>query len=169
MQLLSLIESTLNAMGYELVDVEHDAQGLLRVLLDKPEAEDVQDVVSQVDSGITIDDCEKVSRQLSHMFAVEDVAYERLEVSSPGLDRPLRTLANYTRFAGREIQVKLRVAFAGRKNYTGVLHAPIQKDGVEVIGLEFEGKDGLSLLEFTLADVEKARLVPMIDFKRNRK
>lgn len=169
MQLLNLIESTLNAMGYELVDVEHDAQGLLRVLLDKPEGEESHPDMVAVDGGITIDDCEQVSRQLSHLFTVENVEYERLEVSSPGLDRPLRKLTDYVRFAGREVHVKLRVAHAGRKNYTGVLHAPTQKAGVETLGLEFEDKEGISLLEFTLADVDKARLVPVIDFKRNRK
>jgi len=163
-QLQDLIGLAIGAMGYELVDVERASQGLLRVFIEKSAF-----AASEPDSLITVDDCEKVSVQLSHLFTVENIAYERLEVSSPGLDRPLKAIKDYTRFAGRSITLKLRLPLAGRKTYVGVLHAPQQKSGVETMGLEFEGKDGPSLLEFTLADVDKARLVPMVDFKRNRK
>lgn len=160
MQLVQLIEKTLGGMGYELVDLEHAARGLLRVYIDFAGA-DAQE------GGIMVEDCEKVSHQLTHVFTVENVAYERLEVSSPGLDRPLKKLSDYVRFAGQEASVKLRMPMAGaanRKNFQGILQAP---DG-ERLKLEFETNDGAALLEFTLADVDKARLVPQVKF-RSRK
>src|SRR5690606_35407804 len=102
LQLSALIEKTLEGMGYELVNFEQAARGLLRVYIDfAPE---------NVDKGnITVEDCEKVTHQLLHVLTVEDVAYERLEVSSPGLDRPLNKLSHYVRFAGAEALVKLRM------------------------------------------------------------
>jgi ribosome maturation factor RimP len=170
-----------SAMGYELVDLEREGRGLLRVLIDRlepemsrrpdgsgPELEGAEGL-GEVDRGVTIDDCEKVSRQLSHVLMVEEVDYERLEVSSPGLDRPLRKIADFHRFAGFEASIKLRLPLGGRKNFTGVLIAPELREGVEHIGLEFDGADGKALLEFTLTDIDKARLVPVIDFKGKRK
>jgi ribosome maturation factor RimP len=160
-QLFDLIATTVAGLGYDLVDIERAERGILRVYIDFPA--DVAD-----DKGpITVEDCATVSHQLSHLFTVENVDYERLEVSSPGLDRPVRTLADFARFAGHECTVKLRVAMPGnekRKTWTGILHAP-QGDK---IGLEIEGKDGAALLEFTLAELDKARLVPKVDF-RSRK
>ena len=160
MRLWDLIEKTVGGMGYELVDLEHAAHGLMRVYIDFS--------ADNADKGsITVEDCEKVSHQLSHLLTVENAPYERLEVSSPGLDRPLKKLADYARFAGQEAVVKLRVPMPGaanRKSFQGVLHAP---DG-DRLTLEFEGKEGPAMLEFTLADVDKARLVPKVDF-RSRK
>ena len=101
------------------------------------------------------------------MLTVENAAYERLEVSSPGLDRPLKKLSDFVRFAGLEATVKLRKPMpsaANRKTFEGMLHAP---EG-EVLKLEFEGKDGPAMLEFSLAEIDKARLVPKVDF-RSRK
>lgn len=157
MHLADLIETTLVGMGYELVELERAPEGLLRVYIDQPE------------TGITIEDCEKVSRQLTHVLTVENADYERLEVSSPGLDRPLKKLADYIRFAGKEVKLTLRLPMDGRKNFAGILHAPTGEPGAEKIGLEFEGKDGPALLEFTVSDVDKARLVPVIDFKGNQR
>ncbi|SNS35957.1 ribosome maturation factor RimP [Noviherbaspirillum humi] len=160
LRLQELIETTITGMGYELVDLEQAGQGLLRVYIDF--------VPEEADRGfITVEDCEKVSHQLSHVLTVENVNYERLEISSPGLDRPLKKLADYARFAGQEAVVKLRMPMPGtpnRKSFQGVLHAP---EG-ETLKLEFEGKEGPAVLEFTLADVDKARLVPKVDF-RSRK
>ena len=144
-------------MGYELVELERAPGGLLRVYIDQP------------DTGIAIEDCEKVSRQLTHVLTVENVDYERLEVSSPGLDRPLKKLADYVRFAGEEARVTLRLPIDGRKNFVGILQPPTGEPGAEKIGLEFESKDGPALLEFTVSDVDKARLVPVIDFKGNQR
>ncbi|SDY73663.1 ribosome maturation factor RimP [Collimonas sp. OK242] len=160
MQLLELIETTVVGMGYELVEFEKAARGLLRVYIDfTPEnAEQGQ---------ITVEDCEKVTHQLLHVLTVENVVYERLEVSSPGLDRPLKKLADYVRFAGKEAIVKLRMPMPGaahRKSFQGVLGEP---DG-ENLKIEFETKDGSAVLDFTLADVDKAHLVPQVDF-RSRK
>jgi ribosome maturation factor RimP len=159
-RLLELVEKTVIGMGYELVDLEQAAQGLLRVYIDFP--------VEEPDRGnVTVEDCEKVSHQLSHVLTVENANYERLEISSPGLDRPLKKLSDYGRFAGQEATVKLRMpmpAAANRKSFQGVLHPP---EG-DKLKLEFEGKEGPAMLEFTLADVDKARLVPKVDF-RSRK
>jgi ribosome maturation factor RimP len=160
LRLLELIEKTVVGMGYELVDFEQAARGLLRVYIDfLPEDADK--------GSITVEDCEKVSHQLSHLLTVENVNYERLEVSSPGLDRPLKKHGDYVRFAGHEAVVKLRMPMPGaanRKSFQGILHAP---EG-DTLKLEFEGKDGPAMLDFTLADVDKARLVPKVDF-RSRK
>ncbi|MBD8529014.1 MULTISPECIES: ribosome maturation factor RimP [unclassified Massilia] len=161
MQQFDLIAKTVGGLGYDLVDVERGERGVLRVFIDFPAA------VAEEKGLITVEDCAKVSHQLSHVLTVENVDYERLEISSPGLDRPVRTLADFERFAGHECTVKLRLAMPGtanRKTYTGILVAP---EG-DKIGLEFEGKDGPALLEFTLAELDKARLVPQVDF-RSRK
>lgn len=160
LRLLELIEKTVAGLGYELVDFEQAGRGLWRVYIDfaAPDA----------DKGkITVEDCEKVSHQLSHVFLVENAVYERLEVSSPGLDRPLKKISDYVRFAGQAAVVKLRLPMPGaanRKSFEGVLQAP---EG-DKLKLEFEGKEGPAMLEFTLADVDKARLVPKVDF-RSRK
>jgi ribosome maturation factor RimP len=159
-RLLDLIEKTVAGVGYELVDFEQAPQGLWRVYIDFPPQD--------ADKGnITVEDCEKVSHQLSHVLTVENANYERLEVSSPGLDRPLKKLTDYERFAGHEALVKLRMPMPGaanRKSFQGILHAP---EG-DKLKMEFEGKEGPAMLEFTLADVDKARLVPKVDF-RSRK
>ncbi len=156
--LYALIEKTVTGMGYELVDFEQAARGLLRVYID---------TLPEEDRLVTVEDCEKVTHQLLHVLTVENANYERLEVSSPGLDRPLKKLTDYVRFAGQEAVVKLRMPMPGaanRKSFQGVLHEP---DG-ETLKLEFEGNEGPAMLEFSLAEVDKARLVPKVDF-RSRK
>lgn len=156
--LYALIEKTVTGMGYELVDFEQAARGLLRVYID---------TLPEEDRPVTVEDCEKVTHQLLHVLTVENAHYERLEVSSPGLDRPLKKLADFARFAGHEAVVKLRMPMPGaanRKSFQGVLHQP---DG-ETLKLEFEGNEGSAMLEFSLAEVDKARLVPKVDF-RSRK
>lgn len=160
MQLSALIEKTVAGMGYELVDFEQAARGLLRVYIDfQPE--------NAGNGAITVEDCEKVTHQLLHVLTVENANYERLEVSSPGLDRPLKKFADYVRFAGAEAVVKLRMPMpsaANRKSFQGILQEPVG----DTLALEFEGNQGPAMLEFTLADVDKARLVPKVDF-RSRK
>ena len=158
MVLSALIEKTVTGLGYELVDFEQAARGLVRVYIDVP---------AQEERAVTVEDCEKVTHQLLHVLTVENANYERLEVSSPGLDRPLKKLADYARFAGHEAVVKLRMPMPGaanRKSFQGVLHEP---EG-ETLRLEFEGNEGPAMLEFSLAEVDKARLVPKVDF-RSRK
>nr|WP_269106749.1 ribosome maturation factor RimP [Massilia sp. TS11] len=152
-----MIETTVTGMGYELVEVERAERGILRVYIDFPPE------TAEEKGAISVEDCALVSHQLSHLLTVENIPYERLEVSSPGLDRPLKKLSDYVRFAGCEAVVKLRMpmaAAANRKSFTGILQEP---EG-ETLGLEFEGKDGPAVLNFTLADVDKARLVPQVTF-----
>jgi ribosome maturation factor RimP len=160
LQLLDLIEKTVVGLGYELVDFERAERGLFRVYIDF--------APQDAEKGpITVDDCAKVSHQLSHVLMVEEVNYDRLEISSPGLDRPLKKMADFERFAGQEALIKLRMPMPtvhNRKSFQGVLHAP---EG-EKLKLEFEGKEGPAMLEFSLADVDKARLVPQVNF-RSRK
>lgn len=157
MQLPELIEKTVAGLGYDLVDFERAERGLLRVYIDFTAEE------ADEKGPITVEDCATVSHQLSHVLTVENVPYERLEISSPGLDRPLRKFSDFVRFAGCEAIVKLRMAIPGtanRKSYEGVLTVP---EG-EQLGIEFEGKEGPAVLNFTLADIDKARLVPQVNF-----
>lgn len=130
-------------MGFELVDVQMSNGGrLLRLFIDKP-------------AGVTVDDCAAVSRQLTRLLAVEGVDYERLEISSPGLDRPLRKAADFARFAGQRAEVRMRTPDAtGRRRFVGVLR------GAEggMLSLEVEGRQ----LAFSLDDVERARLIPQL-------
>lgn len=154
-----IIFAEVGNLGYSLVDIEREGRGLLRVTIENPD----------FDRMITVEDCEKVSHQLTYTLAVENVPYERLEVSSPGLDRPVKTAAEFIRFAGVEIDLKLRVAASGRKNFRGMLQG-LKSGSVDSpdanFSLLFEASDGSPAeLEFGLAEVEKARLVPVIDFK----
>jgi len=112
---------------------------LLRVFIDK-------------EGGITVDDCAFVSNHLTRLLAVENVNYDRLEVSSPGMDRPLKKAADFVRFTGETAKVQLRVPRDGQRKFTGVLRGVT--DGV----LELEAEGGV--LRLDLANVEKARLVP---------
>lgn len=139
MDVLKLVETTVAGLGYELVDFEVSGRGLMRVFLDKP-------------AGITVDDCELVSHQLTRLFAVEGVNYGRLEISSPGLDRPIKKEADFLRFCGRKAQLKLRLPLDGRKNFTGIL------GGLEngILQLDVDGKQ--MLIEFL--NIDKAHLVP---------
>lgn len=142
MDLYELLESTLAGLGYELVDVERSARGkLIRVFIDKPE-------------GVSVDDCVAVSNHLSRLLVVENIDYDRLEISSPGLDRPLKKVADFIRFAGESAKLKLRVALQGQRNFVGILREV--NDGV--LKLEVDGK----MLDLELNNLEKARLIPKL-------
>ena len=151
------IEQTVTGLGYDLVDIERSARGLLRVFIDRV----VDDPNGEF---ITVDDCEKVTRQLQHVLEVEGGAYERLEESSPGLDRPLKKPADYARFAGEQIELTLKLPFQGRKKYQGRL---VEGEGG---GWRLEFNDGKvgQVLDFLLEEVREARLVPVVDFKGRR-
>jgi ribosome maturation factor RimP len=140
MDVAKLIETTLTGLGYELVDFEVSGRGLMRVFIDKPE-------------GISLEDCERVSHQLTRLFTVENVDFDRLEISSPGLDRPLKKLADFIRFNGQKVQLKLRVPLNGRKNFAGIL-GEVQN---EVLQLDVDG----STVAIELSNIDKARLVPV--------
>ncbi|MBZ0142766.1 MAG: ribosome maturation factor RimP [Rhodocyclaceae bacterium] len=144
MELQKVIEQAVEGLGYELVDFETSPRArLLRVFIDGPK-------------GVTVDDCAAVSNHLTRLFAVENIDYDRLEVSSPGLDRPLKKAADFARFAGQEAQIRLRQAVNGQRNFTGVL-AGVTGGRLK---LDCEG----TAHEFELDQVDKARLVPKIRF-----
>ena len=130
MALQKIIHDAVTGLGYELVEVELTSTGLLRVTIDllanqgrKDVDADVDtDVDTDVDSGfVVIEDCEKVSRQLSYLLTVEEIQYKRLEVSSPGLDRPLNKANDFERFAGELVKLRLIAPVDGRRNFEGVL------------------------------------------------
>lgn len=142
MTLETLLETTLNGLGYELVDMSMSAKsGLLRVFIDKQ-------------GGITLDDCTAVSNHLSNWLAVENIAYERLEVSSPGLDRPLKKLEDFRRFAGEKVQIKLRMAIAGQRRFAGVIR------GASATQIELDVDGQAVMLDFS--NMDTARLVPRL-------
>ena len=136
-----VVETTLAGMGFELVDARASGGGrLLAIFIDRP-------------GGITVDHCAEVSRQLSRVFAVEGIDYDRLEVSSPGLDRPLRKAADFVRFAGNKVDVRMRTPDAsGRRRFTGLLRGA---QGA-VATLEVEGRE----VALNVDDIDRARLVP---------
>lgn len=146
MSVAELIEQAVSGLGYEFVDLETSPRGrLLRVFID-------------TDKGITVDDCVTVSNHLTRLFMVENVDYDRLEVSSPGLDRPLRKTADFIRFTGQEAQLRLRMPVGNQRNFTGRL-AGVADDRLT---LEVKGES----YEFELSQIERARLVP--DFERKQ-
>ncbi len=146
MDLITLIERTVTGLGFELVDVEQSPRGrVLRVFIDKPEKA----------GGIDVEDCALVSNQLSRVFAVENIDYDRLEISSPGLDRVLKKPVDFERFAGSEINLRLRLPSNGRRNFNGVLHGV--RDGKVFLTID----TGDVELEF--GNIDKARLVPKFD------
>lgn len=153
------VETTVTGLGYELVDCERSTGGLLRVTIDK--------LPAQADAGelITVEDCEKVTRQLQYVLEVESFEYARLEVSSPGLDRPLKTAAHYARFVGQEVEISLRQPFQGRKKYSGVLESQPGVEGGNGWRLVFDDGQGEQALDFTLDEVRDAKLVPVLSFK----
>lgn len=143
MQLVELIEQAVTGLGYELVDFETSPRGrLLRVFIDR-----------LPDQGsVNIDDCTAVSNHLTHLFTVENVDYDRLEVSSPGLDRPLKKPADWLRFAGQDVQFKLRVPVGNQRNFAGTI---VGLDGEQAV-VSVEGEERT----FPVDGIEKARLVP---------
>lgn len=188
---LTVVENTVTGLGYELVDCERSSHGLLRVYIDRLPGQ-AYDLPGDC---VTVDDCEKVTRQLQYALEVVNCDYSRLEVSSPGLDRPLRTPAHFERFQGEQIEISLKVPFQGRKKYRGVLDAvPAEQEG-EPLGWQLilapevdktskaankpPSKTALKkaaaknaaapeveqALGFTLDEIREARLVPMVSFK----
>jgi ribosome maturation factor RimP len=141
----NVIEPVVAGMGYELVDVQASNGGrFLRLFIDKPAGSN---------AGINVDDCAAVSRQLARVFEVEGIDYDRLEVSSPGLDRPLRKQADFLRFAGQKAELRMRHADAGgRRKYAGVLK------GVDAgqVSIEVDGQT----VRLALDDIDRAKLVP---------
>ena len=155
-----VVEQTVTGLGYDLVDLERSPRGLLRVFIDRRSGRSYPSGDSEF---VTVDDCEAVTRQLLYALEVDGAAYERLEVSSPGLDRPLKTPADFERFSGLEISLTLKMPFQGRKVWKGVLQAAA---GAWSLNIK-DGKDE-QVLGFALDEVREARLVPVVDFKGRR-
>jgi ribosome maturation factor RimP len=147
-ELEQLLEKTAAALGCQLADFDFSNRNrLLRVFIDKPSSD-----AAAHGAGVSVADCEAVTRQLQRVLEVEGIAYDRLEVSSPGLDRRLKKAADFARFAGRRAEVRLRVPVNGRRNFLGTVRA-VHGERVE---LDFDGGQ----LAFELADMDRARLVP---------
>lgn len=143
MDIQSILDKTLPGLGYVLVDFELTPQGTLRVFIDK-------------EGGITVEDCATVSNHLSRVFMVEDVDYKNLEISSPGLDRPLKKAVDFQRFSGSQAKVKTRLPINGQKNFVGEI---VSCDGVQVLLLADGNEIGIAL-----DDIDKARLKPEFKF-----
>jgi ribosome maturation factor RimP len=165
------IAGTVGGLGYELVEVERAQRGLLRITIDRvpghayPVRHTENAEAGVLDSGefITVDDCEQVTRQLQYALEVEGMEYARLEVSSPGLDRPLKNEEHLQRFVGHAVSVTLKVPFQGRKNWQGVLGLGAAKNN----GWQLLFKDGAAdqVFGFKFDEVREAHLVPVVDFK----
>lgn len=180
------LERTVTGLGYDLVDVERSAGGLLRVTIDRLPGQ-----VYSTGPGefVLVEDCEIVTRQLQYVLEVEAVDYARLEVSSPGLDRPLKKLADWQRFVGADIEITLREPFQNRRKWHGALAAgdsdaawrlllpldkPVSRTAQKraakaaAAGLADPAADAQQVLDFLLDEVREARLVPVVDFKGRR-
>jgi ribosome maturation factor RimP len=189
---LKIVDTTVTGLGYELVDCERGATGLLRVYIDRL-PDQAYDLPGDL---VTVDDCEKVTRQLQYALETVDADYSRLEVSSPGVDRPLKTPEHFARFVGEEVTISLKVPFQGRKHYSGVLIAsqdgepadieagrawglvlkseasakPLSKTAAKKLAkAQAEGtapaEEADQVLGFTLDEIREARLVPEVSFK----
>ena len=147
-----MLEATIPPMGFELVDWELSPRTrLVRVFIDKAE-------------GVDVEDCARVSNHLTHLFTVENVDYDRLEVSSPGLDRPLKKVGDFARFAGEEAQVNLHEMTDGARRLKGrIVEARRGPDGDEIV---LETDKGTRTIP--IGAIDKARLVPKIDWRKGK-
>ena len=180
------LERTVTGLGYDLVDVERSAGGLLRVTIDRLPG---QVYGTGLGEAVLVEDCEIVTRQLQFLLEVEAVDYARLEVSSPGLDRPLKKLADWQRFVGSDIEITLRESFQDRYKWRGELvegdgksawrlvlpqDKPVSRTASKraakaaAAGLPDDGATAQKTLDFLLDEVREARLVPVVDFKGRR-
>lgn len=195
MALKEIVEQIVTGLGYDLVEIERSAGGLLRITIDLPWAKPV-DAEPVVEQFVTVEDCEKVTRQLQFALEVDQIEYSRLEVSSPGIDRPLRNDQDFERFAGHTVDVTLKAPIgaaaagqvnANRKKFRGVLEraeaAPNATEAAQtevawqiVWRDEIDAKPGqkiskkrvlppLQALGFVLSEIKEARLAPIVSFK----
>lgn len=190
MALQDIVEQIVTGLGYDLVEIERSAGGLLRITIDLPWVPETSS--SLPEQFVTVEDCEKVTRQLQFTLEVEGMEYKRLEVSSPGIDRPLRHEQDFERFLGSVIDVTLKAPLgaaatgqvnANRKKFRGTLErsenaADVGKAGHWQIVWRDEPdvKPGarvskkreaapLQALGFTLDELREARLAPIVNFK----
>lgn len=191
--LQQIVEQTVAGLGYDLVEVERSAGGLLRVTIDLPWKGPSSEAAAAglPEPFVTVEDCEKVTRQLQFALEVDGVDYKRLEVSSPGIDRPLRNEQDFERFVGEVIDITLKAPMgaaaagqvaANRKKFRGTLERAAQVEGAGAPGWQIvwsdapEPKPGqkvskkrapatLQALGFALDELREARLAPIVDFK----
>lgn len=189
MALQELVEQTVTGLGYELVEIDRLAGGLLRITIDLPWTPEAPVGLAQP-QAITVEDCEKVTRQLQFSLEVDGIEYSRLEVSSPGIDRLLRGERDFERFAGSEVDITLKLPVgaaaqgqvnANRKKFRGTLERAVAVDGTvsgwQIVWSEAaKVKPGqrvskhrvaapLQSLGFVLDEVREARLAPIVNFK----
>lgn len=137
-----LLEKIVSGLGFELVELESSPRGrILRVYIDKAD-------------GVTVDDCASVSNHLTRLFAVEGIDFDRLEVSSPGLDRSLKTPRDFGRFRGETANIRMRLPLNGQRRFQGTIADCSEQEFV----LEVDGK----VMRFKFDNLDKARLVPNI-------
>lgn len=186
MALQQIVEQVVTGLGYDLVEIERSAGGLLRITIDLPWVAPATDAPAPLlDQFVTVEDCEKVTRQLQFALEVDGVEYKRLEVSSPGIDRPLRHEQDFVRFEGSVIDITLKAPMgpaaagqvsANRKKFRGTLERaesggwqivwrdePAVKPGQKVSKKRVPAP--LQALGFTLDELRDARLAPIVDFK----
>ena len=188
MALQDLVEQTVTGLGYDLVEIERSAGGLLRITIDLPWLPDATGATGE--RFVTVEDCEKVTRQLQFALEVDAVEYKRLEVSSPGIDRPLRHERDFERFAGSVVDISLKVPVgaaaqglvsANRKKFRGTLERVVASGGApngwQIVWTDAPPvKPGqkvskkrppppVQALGFTLDEVREARLAPIVSFK----
>ena len=182
MALQDIVAKTVAGLGYELVELERSAGGTLRVTIDFPWQ-------AGQEKAVNVEDCERVTRQLQYTLEVEEVDYKRLEVSSPGIDRPLRSELDFERFAGEVVDITLKAPMcaaaagqvgANRPKVRGTL-AKAEAGWQLTWSDEPEPKPGqkparkkkepvaLQVLGFTLDEIKDARLAPIVDFKGRRR
>jgi ribosome maturation factor RimP len=182
--LQDIVEQTVQGLGYDLVETERSAGGLLRVTIDLPWQ------AGSPEQFITVEDCEKVNRQLQFALEVEGIEYRRLEISSPGIDRPLRHAQDFERFTGHVIDITLKAPMgaaasglvsANRKKFRGTLER-VEASAANEAGWQITWRDEpevkpgqrvskkrapmpLQVLGFKLEELRDARLAPLVDFK----
>ena len=183
MALQQIVEETVAGLGYELVEIERSVGGLLRITIDNPWQEGIDRFEIPF---VTVEDCEKVNRQLMFALEVDGVEYRRLEVSSPGIDRPLKNERDFARFEGELIDITLKAPMgetaaglvnATRKKFRGTLEKAETGEGWQIVWSDApEPKPGarvskkrppvpLQALGFGLDELREARLAPVVDFK----
>jgi ribosome maturation factor RimP len=186
--LQEIVEQTVSGLGYDLVEMERSAGGLLRITIDLPWTRPEQGAAAP-EQFINVEDCEKVNRQLQFALEVDGVEYKRLEVSSPGIDRPLRHVQDFERFVGQVVDLTLKAPIgaaasgsvnANRKKFRGTLERVPAADGS--VGWQIVWSDApevkpgarvskkrvpppLQAMGFTFDELREARLAPIVSFK----
>lgn len=183
-----IVEQTVKGLGYDLVEIERSAGGLLRITIDLPWSAPAGDAIVE-EQFVNVEDCEKVTRQLQFALEVDGVEYKRLEVSSPGIDRPLRHVQDFERFAGQMVDITLKAPIgaaavgqvnANRKKFRGTLEKVLAADGS--VGWQIVWSDApevkpgqrvskkrapapVQVMGFSLDELREARLAPIVSFK----